>query len=148
MFLLKESWEAYSFSQNCDQNCKISDTLVFFNFFCRISWYCFCNISDIIAPLCLKIFTKVSVFVLFPTLQVWAELVSPIGTYDSFPNVTYFRTFQHSELVRTTMCHCFTLGVWKFYQKNYSSFPIWNILQNLIWTFVAWDIEIIHRCVV
>ena len=142
MHLLKVSWAVYSFSQNCDQNCKISDALVFFNFFCKISLYCFCNISKSTAPMCLKLHTEVSSSILFPTPHVWEELVSPFGTYESFPKVTYFRTVHHSELVQTATCHCFTLRVWNFYHRNYSPCPIWNILQNFIWTFIAQDIAI------
>ena len=146
MILLKESWEAYSFFQNCEHNCKISDALVFFNFFCRIDWYCFWNISKSNVPLCLKLHTEVSSSVIFTTPHVWAEFVTPIGTYESFPRVTYFKTVQLSKLVQTSMCHCFTFGFWNFYHRNYGLCPIFEILWNFIWTFIAWDITNIPRC--
>ena len=140
MRLLKASWVAYSFSQNCDKNCKISYALVFFNFLCRIAWYCFCGISVSTTTLCLKLCIEVASSVLFPKPQVWVELVSPIGTYESFPKMTYFRTVQHRELLQIATCHSFTFGVWNFYHINYSPCPIWNILWNFIWTFIARDI--------
>ena len=146
MHLLKASWAVYSFSQNCDQNWKISDALVFFSFFCRNVWYFFCGIYENNAPLCLKLCTEVASHVLFPTPQVRAELVSPIGT--RFPKVTYFRTVQKSKLVRTSTCHWFTFGVWTFYYRKYSSCPFWNILRNFIWTFIARDISILPRSLV
>ena len=48
MCLLKASWATYSFSQNYDQNCKISDALVFFNFFYIIFW----SVALKLMPLC------------------------------------------------------------------------------------------------
>ena len=129
MCLLKASWAAYSFSQNCDQNCKIFDALVLFNFFYRIACYFSCGISESTAPLCLKLCTEVACFVFFPTPQVRAELVSPIGTYANFPKVMYFKTVQHNELVRTATCHCFTFRVLKLLPQKVQSVPY---LQHLV----------------
>ena len=148
MCLLKESWAAYSFSQNCDRRQNIWCPSFRVNFFYINAWYCFCEISEINEPLCMKIHIEVSHSVFFATPQVIEELVSPIGTYVSFPKVTYFRTVQHSELVQTTTCHCFIFGVWTFYHRKYSLCPIWNILWNFIWTLIAQDIAIIIRCLI
>ena len=83
----------------------------FSNFFCRNSCHCFYDISEITAPLCLKLRTNVASPVPVPTPHVSSELVSPIGTYDRFPKVTCFKTVQHSEVVRNAMCHCFIFWV-------------------------------------
>ena len=85
----------------------------------------------------LKLLTEISWDFLFPNPQFRAEMDSPSGTYADFPKVTFLGTVQHSELVQTAMSHCFTLCIWKTYHWNYVPCPIYKILWNLVWTFLA-----------
>ena len=56
----------YSISKNNGEKLPEQEALIF-NFFSRNSCYCFCDISEITAPLCLKFLTKVTSHVLDPT---------------------------------------------------------------------------------
>ena len=98
----------YSFSENSGGKLPEQEALIF-NFFNRNSYYCFCDISEITTPLCLKFCTEVTSHVPYPTPQVSIEWVSPFGTYEPFPKVTCYKTVQNSEVVRYSTCHGFIL---------------------------------------
>ena len=66
IYLFNLSCPMYSFSENSGGKLPEQEALVF-NFFCRNSCYCFCSISEIVVPLCLKLRTKVASHVPIPT---------------------------------------------------------------------------------
>ena len=114
--------------------------------FCRNSCHCFCDISAIAAPLCLKFRTEVTSYVPNPTPRVSSKLVSPICIYDPFPKVTCYRTVQNNEVVRTAMWHCFIFWFWNLDQRKYSPWYFCNIFMNSIGTSVVQSIAMFPRC--
>ena len=135
----------YSFSENSGGSSQ-NGKPYFSNFFCKNAYYYFCDISEITAPLCLKFRTEVTSHVLDPTLYVSLEWVSPIGIYDHFPKVTYYRTVQNSEVVRHATCHWFIFRFGNSDHRKYSPCSFWNIFRNSIWTSVAHATAILPRC--
>ena len=93
----------------------------------------------------MKLHPTTALYFFFPSPWVIEYLVSPSGTYSNFPKVNYSRIVEHRELVWTTTFHCFTFQVWKAYQGHYSMLPTYNILRNLVCTFLARDIANLPR---
>ena len=56
----------YSFSENSGGKLPEQEALIS-NLFCKNAYYCFCDISEITATLCLKFLTLVTSHVLDPT---------------------------------------------------------------------------------
>ena len=96
----------YSISENSGEKLPEQEALII-NFFNRNSCYCFCDISEISTPLCLKFCTEVTPHVPDPTPQFSLELVPPFWIYDPFLKVTCYMIVQNSEVVRHATCHWF-----------------------------------------